>query len=110
MYEYIYKFKDLDDKIKEILFHFNSVSMNLHYIYSYISLKDKLGKLCPLEEYIKYMKSIDEYSLKRLSSKELDKMINNYNNNLILTEKLYYEFNITEDEYDGVLLGKIKIK
>lgn len=94
------------DKIKESLIYFLDTCNMINHIYSYININRNTS---PLEKYIEYMKKIGEYNLDRLTGEEIDKIINDYNNNLNLNQRVYYGFKITESEFDGIKKGKIKI-
>ena len=90
---------DTSDEVKEILLFLLEFDKTFLKIYSYVALENSKY---PLDEYIKYMKQINELYTHNLDSNEIERIINAYGRELSLDERLYYGFEITDDELEGL--------
>ena len=101
----IYNFTTLDE-VKNILLYLLDLDVKFHYIYSYVSLNNN----SPLNKYIKYLESLNEYYINQYDSSKLDNIIEEHGKEFNLEERLYYGYSITDKEFENVKLGKIKLK
>ena len=104
--EIIYTIK-ICDRFKTLLLYINKVyKLNYLFMSCYSPLPLLLN---PIGRYSKMMQSMDEFYTENLSGEEISNIINKASEECNLVDRIHYGLGITQNEYDQISKGKIKI-
>lgn len=97
---------NVEDNIKSILILLNNYYKMYFMFTNYYSNERLL--LDPLKRYINLLMLMGEYYTERYSKEELDKIIDS-NKSLPVDKKIYYGLGLSDEEYNSICRGKVKI-
>lgn len=97
---------NVEEDIKQILIYINEY-YRLHFTFTNYYSSEKI-LLNPLKRFTYSLDLFGEYYIENKTRDELENIIES-NNNLPISERIYYGLELTRDEYSKICKGKIKI-